>query len=158
MIGPTDLLRPSPTPHFSTFQVFLIYCPKRPTFNTIQNYAPKVTLHYFLPQFQVQRASKKSPLLAECNICHSNPTASVIMEKKVSGTSYTRNYGGNCLCEVRDGAKETVTHILQSSIIKHIPILHHGITMCVELSVRVWLHASTTLPLPLTLQFAIIFM
>jgi hypothetical protein len=30
MIGPTDLLHPSPTPHFKTFQVFLIYCPKRP--------------------------------------------------------------------------------------------------------------------------------
>jgi hypothetical protein len=29
MIGPTDLLHPSPTPHFKTFQVFLIYCPKR---------------------------------------------------------------------------------------------------------------------------------
>jgi hypothetical protein len=27
MIGPTDLLHPSPTPHFKTFQVFLIYCP-----------------------------------------------------------------------------------------------------------------------------------
>jgi hypothetical protein len=31
MIGPTDLLHPSPTPHFKTFQVFLIYCPKRPS-------------------------------------------------------------------------------------------------------------------------------
>jgi hypothetical protein len=36
MIGPTDLLPPSPTPHFETFQVFLIYCPKRPSFSTIQ--------------------------------------------------------------------------------------------------------------------------
>jgi len=27
MIGPTDLLHPSPSPHFKTFQVFLIYCP-----------------------------------------------------------------------------------------------------------------------------------
>jgi hypothetical protein len=25
MIGPTDLLYPSPTPHFKTFQVFLIH-------------------------------------------------------------------------------------------------------------------------------------
>jgi hypothetical protein len=31
MIGPTDLLHPSPTPHFKTFHVFLIYCPKRPS-------------------------------------------------------------------------------------------------------------------------------
>jgi hypothetical protein len=28
MIGPTDLLHPSPAPHFKTFQVFLISCPK----------------------------------------------------------------------------------------------------------------------------------
>jgi hypothetical protein len=28
MISPTDLLHPSSAPHFETFQVFLIYCPK----------------------------------------------------------------------------------------------------------------------------------
>jgi hypothetical protein len=28
-IGPSDLLHPSPAPHFKTFQVFLIYFPKR---------------------------------------------------------------------------------------------------------------------------------
>jgi len=33
MIGPTDLLHPSPAPHFKTSQVFLI-CPKRPSFST----------------------------------------------------------------------------------------------------------------------------
>jgi hypothetical protein len=42
MIGPTDLLHPSPTPHFETFQVFLIYCPNRPSFSTIQSRA----IHY----------------------------------------------------------------------------------------------------------------
>ena len=31
MIGPTDLLHPSPAPHFKTFQVFLICCPERPS-------------------------------------------------------------------------------------------------------------------------------
>jgi len=31
MIGPTDLLHPSPAPHFKTFHLFLIYCPKRPS-------------------------------------------------------------------------------------------------------------------------------
>ena len=30
IIGPTDLLHPSPAPHFKTFQLFLIYYPKRP--------------------------------------------------------------------------------------------------------------------------------
>jgi hypothetical protein len=30
MMGPTDLLHPSPAPHFKTFQVFLIYCTKCP--------------------------------------------------------------------------------------------------------------------------------
>jgi hypothetical protein len=33
MIGPTDLLHPPPAPHFKTFQVFLIYCPKSPKNN-----------------------------------------------------------------------------------------------------------------------------
>ena len=32
MIGPTDLLHPSPAPHFKTFQVFLIYCTNRPSY------------------------------------------------------------------------------------------------------------------------------
>jgi hypothetical protein len=59
MIGPTDLLHPSPTPHFKTFQVFLIYCPNRPSFNTIQSHAPNVPFHQFLPQIQVQFAGKK---------------------------------------------------------------------------------------------------
>jgi len=31
MIGPSDLLNPSPAPHFKTFQVFLICCPKCPS-------------------------------------------------------------------------------------------------------------------------------
>ena len=35
MIGPTDLFHPSPAPHFKTFQVFLICCPKRPSFSTM---------------------------------------------------------------------------------------------------------------------------
>jgi hypothetical protein len=30
MIGPTDVLHPSPAPHFKTLQLFLIYCPKLP--------------------------------------------------------------------------------------------------------------------------------
>ena len=35
MIGPNDLLHPSPASHFKTFQVFLVYCPKHPSFSTI---------------------------------------------------------------------------------------------------------------------------
>jgi hypothetical protein len=35
MISPIDLFHPPPTPHFKNFQVFLIYCPKRPSFSTI---------------------------------------------------------------------------------------------------------------------------
>jgi len=35
MIGPTDLLHPSRAPNFKTFQAFLIYCPKRPSFSTV---------------------------------------------------------------------------------------------------------------------------
>ena len=36
MIGPTDLLHPSPAPHFKTSQAFLICCPERPSFSSIQ--------------------------------------------------------------------------------------------------------------------------
>jgi hypothetical protein len=35
MIDPADLLHPSPVPHLKTFQAFLIYCPKCPSFSTI---------------------------------------------------------------------------------------------------------------------------
>ena len=39
----SDLLHPSPVPHFKTSQVFLIYCPKRPSFSTTYSCAPNVT-------------------------------------------------------------------------------------------------------------------
>jgi len=42
MIGPTDLLHPPPAPHFEIFQVFLICCPKRPSFSTIQSHTSNV--------------------------------------------------------------------------------------------------------------------
>jgi hypothetical protein len=42
MIGLTDLLHPSPAPHFKTLQVFLICCPNRPSFSTIESHAPNV--------------------------------------------------------------------------------------------------------------------
>jgi hypothetical protein len=35
MISPTDLFHSSAAPHFKTIQVFLIYCPNRPSFSTI---------------------------------------------------------------------------------------------------------------------------
>jgi len=55
MIGPTDLLHPSPAPHFKTFRVFLIYCPKHPSFSTIQSHAPNVAFYQFLPQIFTTR-------------------------------------------------------------------------------------------------------
>jgi len=44
MLGPTDLLHASPAPHFSTFQVFLIYFPKHASSNTTQSYTPDVSI------------------------------------------------------------------------------------------------------------------
>jgi len=44
MIGPTDLLHPSPAPHLKTFQVFLIHLPKCPIFSTTQSYVPYAAL------------------------------------------------------------------------------------------------------------------
>jgi hypothetical protein len=40
MIGPTDLLHPSPASYFRNFNAFLIYFPKCPAFSTMQSYAP----------------------------------------------------------------------------------------------------------------------
>jgi hypothetical protein len=42
MIGPTDLFHPSLAPHFKTSQVFLIYCPKRPSFSSSSVQVPHV--------------------------------------------------------------------------------------------------------------------
>ena len=48
MIEPT-VFRPSPAPHFETFQTFLTYFSKCPSSITIKSYAPNVALHYSLP-------------------------------------------------------------------------------------------------------------
>ena len=45
MISPTDLFHPPPTPHFKTFQVFLIYCPKCPSFKFPYN-KPKYSFRF----------------------------------------------------------------------------------------------------------------
>ena len=45
MIGPTDLLHPSPAPRFKTLEAFLICCPEHPSFSTIQSHAPNVAFH-----------------------------------------------------------------------------------------------------------------
>jgi hypothetical protein len=63
MIYPTDVVHPSPAPHFKPFQVFLICCPKRPMFSTTQSQAPNVTFYKFLSQIQVEFAGKKNLLL-----------------------------------------------------------------------------------------------
>jgi len=52
MIGPTDLLHPSPAPLFKIFQVFLICCQKRPSFSTIQSHAPNVAFYCFFLKFK----------------------------------------------------------------------------------------------------------
>ena len=46
MIDPTDLLHPSPAPHFKTFQIFLICCPKRPSFSTDWEYVSKMSTQH----------------------------------------------------------------------------------------------------------------
>jgi len=48
MIGPTDLLHASPAPHFKTFHVFLIYCPNRPSFSTVQTFNLLKPKTYFM--------------------------------------------------------------------------------------------------------------
>jgi hypothetical protein len=53
MIYPTDLLHPSPAPHFKTFKVFLICFSKCPSFSTIQSYTPTVALIGFFLKFKL---------------------------------------------------------------------------------------------------------
>ena len=45
MIGPTDFLRPSPASHFKTFEVFLMYFPKCPSYSTIKWYNTNVSFY-----------------------------------------------------------------------------------------------------------------
>jgi len=45
MIGPTDVLPPPPASHVITFQVFLFYFSKYPSFNATQSYAPVAALY-----------------------------------------------------------------------------------------------------------------
>jgi len=45
MIGPTDLLHPSPAPHFKNFPGISDLLPERPSFNTIQSHAPNVAFY-----------------------------------------------------------------------------------------------------------------
>jgi hypothetical protein len=59
MIGPTDLFHPSPTPHFETFHVFLIYCPKRPSYLKVED---QFILQVFFNYEQLAR-----------HICATNP-------------------------------------------------------------------------------------
>jgi hypothetical protein len=75
-IGLNDLLHPSPAPHFKIFQLFIIYCPKCPSFSTTQSYVsaphkavPNVALYLFLLLVYFQFAV----LLAECCFCHDKP-------------------------------------------------------------------------------------
>ena len=42
-----DLFHPPPGPHFKTFQAFLIYCPKCPSFSTTYSYSPNVDFTSF---------------------------------------------------------------------------------------------------------------
>jgi hypothetical protein len=53
MIGPTDLLHPSPTPHFKTFHVFLIYL-INDTFSEIKEREERNSLFFLLSSKEVK--------------------------------------------------------------------------------------------------------
>jgi hypothetical protein len=71
MIGPTDLLHPSPTPHFKTFQVFLIYCPKRPSFNSMDKNIYVIIIIIIINYEGVcnLNSSERKNFVAECQQC-----------------------------------------------------------------------------------------
>jgi len=68
MISPTDLLQPSPAPHFKTFQVFLIYLLKCPSVITTKCSS---LLVYSLNSSPIRW--QKRILLVESCFCHGNP-------------------------------------------------------------------------------------
>ena len=53
MIGPTDLLHPSPAPHFKTFQVFLICCLERPIYIYILKFSSYKTNETWLTGYTI---------------------------------------------------------------------------------------------------------
>jgi hypothetical protein len=53
------LLRPSPTPHFKTFMVFLTSFSECPICSTVNSCAPNAALRQFLPEIQVRFAGDK---------------------------------------------------------------------------------------------------
>ena len=81
MIGPNDLLHPSPAPHFKTFQVFLLCCPKRPSFSTIQRHAPNLIpllLHNFRICIDIVHTARRW----RATVCESLCTRSKIINNK----------------------------------------------------------------------------
>ena len=77
MISPTDLLYPSPAPHFKTFHVFLTYFPKYPSFNTIQSHISNIALYY--------------TLLAESCFCHGNHGFNFLCTSRIMCYHATQN-------------------------------------------------------------------
>ena len=71
-IGPTDLLHPSPAPHFKNFQIILIHFLKCPICSTTQSYAPNVALYWFHPSIKHILLVKRVSLVVGCCLCHGN--------------------------------------------------------------------------------------
>ena len=111
MIGPNDLFHPSPAPHFKTFQVFLICCPKRSSFSTVQSNAPNVAFYYFLPQNTYYILKKHLP-----EYCHNRWSKHV-----ADHTVYTTINLHNCSCILLVFAShnESSVHGHESSVHSH---------------------------------------
>ena len=61
MIGPTDLLHPSPAPHFKTFHLFLFYCPKRQSSFTQPTFVLFVMLYFIHLVVSIKTGPKPPP-------------------------------------------------------------------------------------------------
>ena len=79
-IGPADFFHPSSTPHFETFKLFVICCPKRPSLRTTQSIAPNVT--FYNQDSTNHRASHNSLICFTC-ISFEKPSVKTI---KLIGT------------------------------------------------------------------------
>ena len=96
MISPTDLFHSSPAPHFKTFHVFLIYCPKCPSFRTIQSYAPNVALPKVLTFSPNHPTCSKVFQHWQAAVCHKGQ----LITDPLQDTPNMHTYTGGRVCQV----------------------------------------------------------
>jgi hypothetical protein len=103
-IGPTDLLRPSPVPHFKIYWIFVIFCPQCPNFSATQKFCSKCST-LLVSSFNLSPICKCKKSSYWTLICHDSAAFNF------SCTSYIICYHAAKIVEM--------FHILQLFLIYH---------------------------------------